>query len=59
MIDLTGDTELNILVVPVVITTLIIGHVIEASIEWLRHHVYLGLPHTGMSRRMRLAIERS
>ncbi len=39
MIDLMGDTELDILILPVVVTTLLFGQAVEACGNWFRRHV--------------------
>lgn len=41
MIDLMGDMELDLLILPVVVTTLALGQVIEASVNWFTRHVPL------------------
>jgi len=40
MIDLLGDTELDILILPVVVTTLVFSQAIEACGTWFRRHVH-------------------
>ncbi len=41
MIDLMGDTELDLLILPVVVTTLVWGQAIHACVQWFRRHVRL------------------
>jgi len=39
MTGLMGDPDLDLLILPVVVTTLVFGQAIEESIEWLSRHV--------------------
>ena len=38
MTGVMGDTDLDLLILPVVVTTLIVGQAIEACINWFRRH---------------------
>jgi len=41
MIDLMGDTELDLLILPLVVTTLALGQTIDACVKWLKCHARL------------------
>jgi len=45
MIDLLGDTELDLLLLPIVVTTLGLGQAIETCSTWFRRCIRLTLRH--------------
>ncbi len=41
MNDLIGDPDLDLLILPIVVTTLVFGQAIEECVNWFRRHVRL------------------
>ena len=41
MSDLMSDPDLDLLILPIVVTTLVFGQAIEECVNWFRRHVRL------------------
>lgn len=50
MINLMGDTELDLLVFPLIVTTLAVGQALDACIGWFRWHFRLRTNHVTLAR---------
>jgi len=56
MFDLIGDSELDLLILPIIVTTLVLEQALETSGNWFRRHARLSLSRVAAEcRRLKLA----